>query len=129
MTELLTYTEMCKFKTYGDRLNYLTLWNKPHTSPRAISNAFYKSRFWMLARKEVIARDLGCDLGITGMYITGRLIVHHMNPLQREDIDNLDNDMIDPEYLICVSEETHNRIHYKMPDPIVERKPGDTKLW
>ena len=129
MPEILTYTELLKRNTYGDRLDYLKLWNKPHTSPRNISNSFYKSRAWKLVRDEVMARDLRCDLGVTGMFIDGQIIVHHMNPLQPEDIEDWTEDMLDPEYLICVSEETHNRIHYNVMEDIPERSPGDTKLW
>lgn len=129
MSKLLTYSELCQFDTYGDRLKYLRLWDIPHSSPRNISNSFYKSRYWMIARKEVITRDLGCDLGIITLPIDGRIIVHHMNPLQQSDIENWDDYMVDPEYLICVSEDTHNKIHYQQPDTYVERRPGDTKLW
>lgn len=129
MPKLLTYSELIKRKTWGDRLDYLKLWDKPHTSPRAISNSFYKSRWWMLARKEVLLRDLRCDLGVIGMFINDGIIIHHMNPLQPEDIDNWTDDMVDPEYLITVSYQTHNQIHYKTIEPLPERRPGDTKLW
>lgn len=129
MPEILTYSELMKRKTYGDRLDYLKLWNKPHTSPRNISNAFYKSRAWLVVRHEVIMRDMRCDLGIPNMLIREKVIVHHMNPLQPEDIEDWREDMLDPEFLICVSESTHNKIHYKVIEELPERRPGDTKLW
>ena len=150
MPKLLTYHELVKRENWGDRLDYLKLWDKPHTSPRAISNSFYKSRWWMLARKEVLLRDLRCDLGVVGMFINDTviqrvvwkdgkkvlvkvpvqgIIIHHMNPLQPEDFDNWTDDMVDPEYLITVSYQTHNQIHYKTIEPLPERRPGDTKLW
>lgn len=129
MTDILTYSELIKLGTFGDRLDYLKLWDKPHVSPRYMSNPFYRSRAWRLVREEVIRRDAGCDLGILGAYIDGPIFVHHMNPLGPEDIEDWQDYMIDPEYLITVSEETHNKIHYKRIDDYVERKPGDTKLW
>ena len=130
MTNILTYSELCKRKTFGDRLQYLQLSGRKHESPRFMSNPFYKSRMWLAIRDEVIRRDAGCDLGILGEYITGPIFVHHMNPLTQFDMEDWNDDMINPEYLICVSEETHNKIHYSQKQmDLVERKPGDTKLW
>lgn len=131
MTKLRTYSELIKLPTYGDRLAYVSLSGTTHQAAHQISNPFYKSRAWRLVREEVIRRDAGCDLGVLGEYIDGPIFVHHMNPLEPKDIDNWDDYMINPEFLITVSEETHNKIHYlKNEGPeIVERKPGDTKLW
>lgn len=129
MSKLLTYSELSKLETYGDRLDYLKLWDKPYVSPRTLSNSFYKSRMFRLARKEVMLRDAHCDLGVPGMYVDGFVIIHHMNPLVPSDFDEWTNDMIDPEFLITASYDTHNKIHYKTIDPIPERRPGDTKLW
>lgn len=131
MSKLLTYSELTTYPSYADRLRYLKSIDLSHESPRGISNAFYKNRMWLLARKEVIARDYGMDLGIEGMFIDGRIIVHHMNPLTPEDLEDWNDAMYDPELLISVSEDTHNQIHYNkkvMNDPVV-RKPGDTRLW
>lgn len=126
----MTYSEILLIKSYGDRLRALTLSGSNHKSPRYLSNSFYKSRVWMQLRDSIITRDLGCDLAVTGMFIEGRIIVHHINPLTEEDIENQDYKCYDPENLICVSEETHNKIHYATSfDTYVERKPGDTKLW
>ena len=76
-----------------------------------------------------MARDLGCDLAIPGMYIDGRIIIHHMNPLVESDLEEWNPDMFDPEFLVCVSEDTHNKIHYGKKEISIERTPGDTKLW
>lgn len=130
MTDILTYSELIKRKSFGDRLQYLKLNGVSHESPRYMSNPFYKSKMWLLARDAVIRRDAGCDLGVLGVNIDGPIFVHHMNPLQPSDLEEWSNDMIDPEFLICVSEETHNIIHYsKKLIEWKERKPGDTKLW
>lgn len=84
----------------------------------------------MAVRKSIIARDMALDLGILGFPINTRIIVHHMNPLSLEDIEYQTDKCFDPENLITVSEETHNRIHYRPKAvPFEERKAGDTILW
>jgi hypothetical protein len=81
----------------------------------------------------VIARDLGCDLGVEGYEINDQIFVHHMNPVRVQDIVTHNSDIVDPEFLICVSLRTHNAIHYGdeslLVQPLVSRRPGDTKLW
>ena len=42
----------------------------------------------------------------------GRLLVHHMNPIQKLDLLDFNPDVLNPEFLICVSNETHNAIHF-----------------
>lgn len=130
MTTSLKYSDVIKLSDYGDRLRLLRLADKKNKSPRYLSNSFYKSRSWMQLRKEIITRDMGCDLAVPGMYVKDKIIVHHINPLTAEDIEDNTDKCYDPENLICVSEETHNKIHYaKHFDTYVERRPGDTKLW
>jgi hypothetical protein len=81
----------------------------------------------------VLARDLGCDLGVPGYEIHFAPLVHHMNPLTVEDIYNGEEWTVDPEFLITTSKRTHNAIHYGdvtlIPRPVVARAPGDTRLW
>lgn len=80
----------------------------------------------------MIVRDNGCDLGIEGYEIHTGLLVHHMNPMDVESIVHGDSDILNPEYLITTTHETHNEIHYgtdRVPRQLVERKPGDTLLW
>ena len=128
--ERLTYSEMKKFDSFGDRLNYLRLWDKPYVSPRSISNPFYKHPLWLQTRKEILRRDAGCDLGVLGVYIDGPITVHHINPLTDEDIENWSDKLLDPENLICVSAFTHGQIHYKQVEELqIGRTAGDTKLW
>lgn len=60
-------------------------------------------------------------------------MIHHMNPIERDDIVQGDEDILDPEFLITTTLITHNAIHYgdetRLPKPFVERSVGDTKLW
>lgn len=127
-----TYSEALKYETFGDRLEYLRLNGIQHVSPREISNWFYKTPEWESVRAEVILRDGGWDLGIKGMKITGKILVHHIDPITEEDIENWNVDkLFNPDNLITVSVDTHNYIHYRkrIVEPYVERRPGDTTLW
>ena len=84
-------------------------------------------------RYEVIARDLGCDLGVEGHEVFRALIIHHMNPIGVRDLVKSNPDITNPEYLISVSLRTHNAIHYgdvtHLEKPYRPRRPGDTRLW
>lgn len=132
-----SYTELSKLKSFEDRFNYLKLDGKVGASTfgydRYLNQIFYKSQKWKQARDKVIIRDNGCDLGIDGYQINDKIIIHHMNPISLEDIEKGSNVIYDPEYLICVSDNTHNAIHFGndniLEKTIIERKPGDTKLW
>ena len=88
---------------------------------------------WKHARDLVITRDEGCDLGIQDRVIYDKILIHHMNPITLEELEHGSPDIIDPEYLICVSHNTHNAIHYGDESLLVtlpkERRPGDTRLW
>lgn len=99
---------------------------------RWINQMFYRSEEWKLARRDIIVRDLGCDLGLEGYEIRDRIYIHHMNPIKLEDIQNSTEYLLDPNYLVCVSFDTHNMIHYGFEKSIIpsgERRLGDTKLW
>lgn len=125
-----TYSEAIKFKEFGDRLNYLMLLDGNVNSPRHMSNSFYKSKSWIQCRDSILKRDLGMDLGVNGVEIVGKRIVHHINPITEDDIINDSEKLYDPENLICVSTESHNIIHYGHErESYVERKPGDTSIF
>ena len=132
-----SYTELSKLKTFDERFNYLKLDGKVGATTfgydRYLNQIFYKSQKWREARDKVIIRDNGCDLGIDGYQINSKIIIHHMNPISLEEIEAGSNTIYDPEYLICVSDNTHNAIHFGndniLEKTIIERKPGDTKLW
>lgn len=126
----LKYSKLLRLESFDERVDYLKLWNLPHTSPRAMSQSFYKSEDWLQTRDSIIKRDWGFDLGIFGLYIHGPVYVHHLNPINEDDIRKWSDKLFDPENLVSTSLQTHNLIHYKPDDlPYVERKPGDTRLW
>lgn len=100
---------------------------------RYLNQQFYRSAEWKKIRRDVIIRDNGCDLGMPGHEIYGRIIIHHLNPISEDELLHGYDSIINPNNLICVSIETHNAIHYGdsslIPRGLIERKPGDTKLW
>lgn len=133
-----TYSELISNQTFEDRFNYLRLngqvGRETFGFDRIYNQMFYRSREWKDIRNYVITRDLGCDLGIKDREIQGRIMVHHMNPISLEDIQHSSDYLLNPEFLITVSPKTHDAIHYSdesilLPSMVIERKPGDTKLW
>lgn len=133
-----TYSELSKIKTFEDRFIYLKLDGSVGTDTfghdRYMNQKFYKSKEWKRVRDHVIVRDNGCDLGILDREIHGKIYIHHMNPIEPKDIIHSTEYLLDPNYLICVSHETHNAIHYgdssySKKNVYEERKPNDTKLW
>lgn len=137
-TKMRTYTELQKLKTFEERFEYLKLngvvGDRTFGGSRWVNQIFYQQiPEWKEARRKVIVRDLGCELGLADYPIQGRIIVHHMNPISKEDISERSEIVLDPEYLICVSQLTHDAIHYGdadlLPKKYEERKPGDTCPW
>lgn len=126
---MVTYSELIKHNSYEDRLRLLILNDYNYNSPREGLDNFYKSYAWLSVRREVIKRDLGFDLGVIGVSIEGKVIVHHIDPVTPEDIINNHPKLLDMENLITVSLKTHNIIHYGEVETPIERRPGDTKLW
>lgn len=131
------YTDLRRLETFEDRFDYLQMPGEVGKATfgfdRWVNQQFYASREWKHARTRVIARDLGCDLGIPGFEIYRMPLVHHMNPLTVEDLQNGEEWVIDPEFLITTSKATHNAIHYGdrslLPRVVLARQPGDTRLW
>lgn len=131
------YSELRRLESFEDRYNYLSLkgvvGERTFGHERHINQKFYTSRQWRQVRSHVIARDLGCDLGVEGYEIHDKLLIHHMNPMAVDDIAHGDESILDPEFLITTTHRTHNAIHYGdaglLARPFVERRPGDTKLW
>lgn len=132
-----TYAELVRLTTYKERFEYLALRGHVGESTfgfdRYINQGFYKSRQWRDLRHHVIARDVGRDLAFEGYEIHSNLIVHHMNPMTEEAVMDGDPRILNPEFLITTTLDTHNAIHYGneslLPKLVVERKPGDTKMW
>lgn len=132
-----SYSELRRFDTLEGRFEYLKLGGEvgqsTFGSDRWMNQRFYTSAEWKQVRNLVITRDNGCDLGIEGYEIHDRVYIHHMNPMTSDDLIHGNDDILDPEYLICVTHRTHNAIHYGdydlLPKPYVPRRPGDTQLW
>jgi hypothetical protein len=132
-----TYSELKKLKTFRKRYDYLQLKGFVGESTfgfdRYLNQMLYRSNRWKSLRDEIIIRDEGCDLGIPGYEIYDMIVVHHMNPLTVEDIEEGSDRVFDPNQLICVSHNTHMAIHYGnaslLPQPLIERRPGDMIPW
>lgn len=123
---LRRYSDMILLPSFKERLDYLMLLDGNVKSPRKNSMAFYKGKTWKQVRKEIIFRDLAFDLGVEGVDILDKVLVHHINPITDEDILNESRKLYDPENLITMSLNTHNIIHYgNKEDEYVERQPGD----
>lgn len=138
MKTIKRYSELSKLSTFEERFNYLKLDGQVGVDTfgfdRYMNQQFYKSKEWKDIRDYVITRDNGCDLGIPGNEIYGKIYIHHMNPLTPNDIEDSTENLLNPEYLICVSHATHNAIHYgddsyTNKNVIVERKPSDMCPW
>lgn len=134
---MLTYEELIKRYTFIGRFRYLVLGGELGIATfgfdRHLNQTFYASHAWKQARDIAIIRDNGCDLGVPGHEIHDRILVHHMNPIKVQDLTHFNEDLLNPDYLICVSTRTHNAIHFgderQLPEPMIERRPGDTTLW
>lgn len=131
------YQELKEKNTFLDRYEYLKLdgiiGEVTFGFERYLNQVFYKSKEWKRIRNIVIMRDQGCDLGIEDRGIFVRPLIHHMNPITDKDIINMSSFLLNPEYLITTTLETHNAIHYgdisNSLNEFVERKPNDTSPW
>lgn len=137
MTNIKTYSELIMIPTFEGRYEYLKLGGQVGVETfgfdRYLNQAFYKSDEWLSVRDYVIARDNGCDLGVEGYEIYGRILIHHMNPITKEDILQRSKFLLDPEYLITTVKRTHDAIHYGNNSIIfeapIERRKNDTCPW
>lgn len=137
LNNLRCYRELIRLKTFDERFEYLKLkgivGEATFGYDRYLNQLLYTSGEWRRIRRDIILRDNGCDLAVEGYDIPDIIIVHHMNPISVEDLIDFSEDVINPEYLICVSYDTHNAIHYGDKSLLtrepIERKPGDTCPW
>ena len=132
-----TYSDLSRFQTFDERFNYLQLngvvGKDTFGFDRYFNQLFYRSKEWKHIRNIVIIRDNGCDLGCEGYDIYDKILIHHMNPISIEDINKSSDILLNPEFLICTSQLTHNAIHYGdksqlIKEPLI-RTPGDTCPW
>ena len=132
-----TYSELITFSTFEERFKYLQLNGQVGESTfgfdRYMNQVFYRSQKWKSIRDFVIIRDCGCDLGVEGYDIYGKIIIHHMNPLSMQDIETESDFLLNPDFLICTTHNTHNAIHYGDENLLViapiERTKNDTCPW
>lgn len=132
-----TYSELIKLKTFEERYKYLQLGGAVGKDTfgydRYLNQQFYKTTEWRRLRDELIVRDNGCDLAMSGYELYGRIYLHHMNPVSKDDVLNRTDYLTNPEYLICTSFNTHNAIHYGDESLLVtvpiERSANDTCPW
>lgn len=136
-TAIRTYSELKSLPTFIERFNYLKLDGsvglETFGADRYLNQSFYHSAEWRRIRDQVIVRDLGCDLGIEGRDLYKYIIIHHMNAIEGKDLLHFSRKVVDPEYLICCSHNTHMAIHYSdstilLSEPIVRSK-FDTCPW
>lgn len=131
------YSELSKLLTFEERYQYLrldgTVGKETFGFDRYLNQVFYRSQKWKTIRDFVIIRDNGCDLGVEGYEIHGRIIIHHINPLTVRDIESESEFLLDPEFLICTTHNTHNAIHYGDENLLIrapiERTKNDTCPW
>lgn len=132
-----TYSELITLPTFEERFRYLKLSGKVGEDTfgfdRYLNQVFYRSAKWKEIRDYVIIRDNGCDLGMEGHEIHQRILVHHMNPITKEDILRESEFLLDPEYMICTIKNTHDAIHYGDESLLItapiERRKNDTCPW
>ena len=137
MRTIRTYSELIRLPTFEERFRYLKLdglvGKDTFGFDRYLNQEFYRSKEWKEVRDFVIVRDNGCDLGMGGYEIVGRIYIHHMNPITVNDIVHSSDFLLNPDYLICVSHNTHNAVHYGDEDLLVtapvERRKNDTCPW
>ena len=134
-----SYSELITLQTFEERFRYLKLGGEIGKETfgfdRYLNQAFYSTLEWKNFRRDMIIRDMGCDLGIPDREIGGIIILHHINPISLADIRQKNIEvLLNPENVICVSHNTHNAIHYGdesilTPSSLVERRPNDTCPW
>lgn len=132
-----SYSELATLETFEERFEYLKLSGGVGRATfgfdRHINQQFYNSKEWEDVRQYVIFRDNGCDLGIIGYEIHTGPLIHHMNPMSVDDILHKEIWILDPEYLVLTTHQTHNDIHFGtkslLPKIVAQRTPGDTNLW
>lgn len=131
------HRDLIQLESFIERYQYLKLHGKVGEDTfgldRYVNQTLYKSHKWRRTRSQIIIRDNGCDLGVEGHELDNYIVVHHMNPITLEDIEEERDIIFDPENLICCSSRTHQAIHFGdeglLPKDFVQRRPNDTCLW
>jgi hypothetical protein len=129
-----SYHDLCRHQSFEERYAYLKLGaavGQPTFGfDRYANQLLYHSVTWKRIRDQVLIRDNGCYLGVP---VYGGVLIHHINPITIENIENGDRCVFDLNNLISVSPATHQAIHFGDESKLVrlpkEREEGDTKLW
>lgn len=138
MSKKRMYSELIEIPTFEERYRYLKLngviGEDTFGYDRYLNQLFYRSKEWRSIRNQVLLRDNGFDLACDGYTIPGKVLIHHMNPITLRDIQQRNDEILNPEYLICVSIDTHNAIHYGDDSRILTVEPivrtrNDTCPW
>lgn len=137
MNKVRTYSELMQLNTFEERFEYLKLngsvCSQTFGFDRWMNQSFYRSSEWKRLRNSIIIRDSGCDLADPDRSIGSGIIIHHMNPIVLQDLIDQSEWLLNPEYLICVSHQTHNAIHYGDRELLInlppERSKYDTCPW
>lgn len=134
-----TYSKLITLPTFKERYDYLKIGDRVGSETfgfdRYLNQMFYKTNEWKRIRHYVISRDNACDLAFSDREIPNgvRILIHHMNPISVDDILMKREWILDPEFLICTTKQTHDAIHYGSSeliiDECIDRKPNDTCLW
>lgn len=136
-----TYTELISLPTFEERFEYLKMNGRVGAETfgydRYLNQVFYNSHEWRQFRHQIIIRDNACDLGVEDRPILrkGQLLIHHMNPITKQQLIDRDPDLMNPEYVIvCMKNPTHEAIHYGdasllVQNDLIVRTKGDTCLW
>ena len=134
-----TYNELIRLKTFEERFRYLQLkgvvGRETFGFERYLNQKFYRSAEWRKFRRDILIRDMGCDLAIPSRPLYSKIIVHHMNPIHAKDItDRVLERILNPNEVVCVSPSTHDAIHYGdesllIPSEPISRRPNDTSPW
>ena len=131
------YSELSQLLTFKERYEYLRLdgvvGEETFGFDRYLNQIFYNSKEWKDIRRKIIIRDNGCDLGLDGYEIRGKILIHHMNPIRQQDLLLRTDLVLNPEYLITTTLSTHNAIHYGDEKLLLtvpnERQKNDTCPW
>lgn len=139
MTQHKCYSELIQIPTFEERFKYLKLegvvGDSTFGSMRFSNQNFYQSYEWRKFRRDMILRDCGRDLAVEGRDIFSIVVIHHIVPLTSKMVNENSRFLMDPENVVCCSNNTHNAIHYSdhnllvMSPRFVERKPNDTIPW
>ena len=137
-----TYTELIQIPYFEDRINYLKVYGRVAKETfgydRYLNQMLYRLPEWKEVRRKVILRDNACDLAHPEHEIHPyghkvRILVHHINPITKQDILDRSDLVLNPENLVTVSHDTHEIIHYGFPEvkslSFTERTPYDTCPW